>query len=135
MPSDLNAKILDRQIPLDEWKAHYADIGECAIAIFATADVKITSKGFAGPSFIALTLLARTASNLKAALILLDARQIVEARTIARCCLENLYWIVGIAEDGDKFVKRMRDDELNHKRAIGQAIFAGAYTFDQEVEQ
>ena len=28
-----------------------------------------------------------------------------------------------------------KHDELNHKRAIGQAIFAGAYTFDQEVEQ
>lgn len=43
--------------------------------------------------------------------------------------------IVGLAEDGDKFVKQMRDDELSHKRAIGQAIFAGDYTLDQEVEQ
>lgn len=64
--------------------------------------MKITPKGFSDPSFLALTLLARTASNLRAALILLDAKQIVEARTIARCCLENLYWIVGLAEDGDK---------------------------------
>ncbi|MBW7965524.1 hypothetical protein [Bradyrhizobium sp. BR 10261] len=43
----------------------------------------------------------------EAALILLDAKQIVEARTIARCCLENLYWIVGLAEDGDNFVEQM----------------------------
>lgn len=119
----------------DEWKSHCVQIGECAMAIFATADVKITPKGFADPSFLALALLARTASNLKAALILLDARQIVEARTITRCCLENLYWVIGLAEDGDKFVKQMRDDELSHRRTIGQAIFAGDYTLDQQVEQ
>ncbi|MBT2854216.1 hypothetical protein HIQ35_11870, partial [Staphylococcus coagulans] len=122
-------------MPIEEWKSHCVDIGECAMAIFATADVKITPKGFADPSFLALTLLARTASNLKATLILLNAKQIVEARTIARCSLENLYWIVGLAEDGDKFVSQMRDDELSHKRALGQAIFAGDYTLDQQVEQ
>ena len=119
----------------DEWKSQCATIGECATSIFATADVKITPKGFADPQFLALMLLARTASNLKAALILLDSGQIVEARTITRCCLENLYWVVGLAEDGDKFVKQMRDDELSHRRALGQAIFAGEYTLDQEVEQ
>jgi len=118
-----------------EWRTHCVEIGECAMAIFSTADVKITPKGFADPSFLALTLLARTASNLKAALVLLDAKQIVEARTITRCCLENLYWVIGVAEDGDKFVKRMRDDELSHRRAIGQAIFAGDYALDHQVEQ
>ena len=76
------------------------------------------------PTYLALTLLARTISNLKGALILLDARRIVEARTITRCCLENLYWTIALTEKGDAFVLQMRDDDLGHRKATGQAIFA-----------
>jgi hypothetical protein len=96
--------------------------------------VKITGKVFADPSFLALTLLARTISNLKGAIILLDARRIVEARTITRSCLENLYWTVALAEKGDAFVKEMRDDEISHRKAIGQAIFASETALDTGVE-
>ena len=81
-----------------DWKIHCDDIENCARAIFETANVRITDKGFADPTYLALTLLARTVSNLKGAKILLEAKRIVEARTITRCCLENLYWTVGLAE-------------------------------------
>jgi hypothetical protein len=69
-------------------------------------------------------LLARTISNVKGAVLLLAARRIVEARTITRCCLENLYWMVGLAEEGESFVRKMRDDEMSHRKALGQSIFA-----------
>jgi hypothetical protein len=118
---------------LTDWKSHCVDISRCAEGIFRT-DVKITEKGFADPSFLALALLARTISNLKGAMILLDATRIVEARTIARCCLENLYWTVGLAEKGKVFVKQMRDDEFGHGKAIGQAIFDSGATLDAKIE-
>src|SRR5579871_2305474 len=87
----------DMTTVLADWKAHCSDIVRCSDRIFQT-EVKITDKGFADPQFLALALLARTISNLKGAVILLDALRIVEARTITRSCFENLYWTVGLAE-------------------------------------
>jgi Family of unknown function (DUF5677) len=78
-------------------------------------------------------LLARTISNVKAAILLLDAKRVVEARTITRSVFENFYWIVGLAEEGDAFVRKMRDDEMNHRRAQGQNIFAADITLEAEV--
>jgi hypothetical protein len=118
---------------LEDWKAHCVTIIEAAERILC-ADVTITKKGFADPKFIALALLIRTVSNLKGAMILLDARRIVEARTITRSCLENLYWTVGLYEEGDKFVRQMRDDEINYRKSTGQAIFASGASLDDEVE-
>jgi len=118
---------------LENWKAHCVTIIEAAERILR-ADVTITKKGFADPKFIALALLIRTVSNLKGAMILLDARRIVEARTITRSCLENLYWTVGLYEEGDKFVRQMRDDEINYRKSTGQAIFASGASLDDEVE-
>jgi Family of unknown function (DUF5677) len=78
-------------------------------------------------------LLARTISNIKGAVLLLAARRIVEARTITRCCLENLYWTVGLAEEGESFARKMRDDEMSHRKALGQSIFATEIQLEEEV--
>jgi hypothetical protein len=118
---------------LEEWKAHCITIIQAAERILR-ADVTITDKGFADPNFMALALLIRTVSNLKGAMILLDARRIVEARMITRSCLENLYWTVGLYEEGDKFVGQMRDDEINYRKFTGQAIFASGASLGDEVE-
>ncbi|TKV80085.1 hypothetical protein FDV58_17695 [Bradyrhizobium elkanii] len=48
---------------------------------------------------------------------------------------ENLYWVVGLVEDGDKFVKQMRDDELSHRQSMGQTIFSGEYQLGESVEE
>jgi hypothetical protein len=119
---------------IDDWQVHATNVGKCAYAIFETANVKITERGFADPTFLALTLMARTVSNLKGAVLLLDERRIVEARTITRCCLENLYWCVALAEQGVEFVKQMRDDELKHRKTAGQALFEADIKLDDEVE-
>jgi hypothetical protein len=118
---------------LADWKSHCTDIIRCAEGIFGT-DVRITDRRFADPKFLALALLSRTVSNLKGAMILLDATRIVEARTITRSCLENLYWTVGLAEQGEEFVNQMRDDELSHRKAVGQAIFASQAALEADVE-
>jgi hypothetical protein len=67
-------------------------------------------------------LLARTVSNIKGAVLLLDAHRIVEARTITRCCLENLYWTVGLAEEGESFARKMRDDDFAKARVKPLAL-------------
>ena len=53
-------------------------------------------------------LLARTVWRVKGALILLEAKHIVEARTITRCYFENLYWLVGLIKEGEAFVRKIQ---------------------------
>jgi hypothetical protein len=59
--------------------------------------------------------------NFQGAVILLQKGQIVEARTLARCCYENLFWIGSLANKGDAFVKAMELDDAasRMKRATG----------------
>lgn len=117
----------------DEWKNLAAMIRDAGLGIFATANIPRTEKGFADEKVLALALLARTVSNLKATLLLVDAKRVVEARTIARCVFENLYWVVGLAEEGQAFVRKMRDDDMSHSRARGQEIFSAGIDLDAAV--
>lgn len=105
---------------VEEWKSLARDIPSTGLRIFDTANAPVTLKGFADEKVLGLMLLARTVPNVtrtvpnvKGALAPVEARCIVEARTITRCCFENLYWVVGLAEEGDAFVRKMRDDEMS----------------------
>jgi Family of unknown function (DUF5677) len=118
---------------VNEWMALVAAVRDVALGIFASAEVPITERGAADVKVLALTLLARTVSNVKGAMLLLDARRVVEARIITRSALENLYWTVGLAEQGDAFVGKMRDDEMTHRRAQGQHIFGTEITLEADV--
>ena len=108
---------------------------DAAFEIFSSAEVPVSIKGYSDEKFLALTLLARTVSNLKGALLLLEAKRVVEARTITRCCLENFYWTVGLAEKGEDFVRKMRDDELSHRKVQGQSIFATQVQLEGDVRE
>jgi hypothetical protein len=116
------------------WTALTEKLGTAGLEIFRTAEVPITAKGFSDEKVLALTLLARCVSNLKGVLVLLRARRIVEARTITRCCLENFYWTVALSEQGEKFVRQMLHDEMNHRKARGQFIFQSELELDAAIE-
>src|SRR5690554_6227047 len=120
---------------VQDWEKLTADVRQTALRIFDTANVPTTFKGFADENVLALMLLARTQSNIRAALLLVDGKSIVEARTIARSCLENLYWTVGLLEEGESFVRKMRDDEMSHRRAQGQSIFTSEAAIEEEVKK
>jgi hypothetical protein len=103
-------------IDIQAWTALAEKLRRTGHDIFATAKVMVTEKGFADEKVLALTLLARTLSNLKTTLLLLREKQIVEARTITRCCYENLYWVIALAEEGAAFVRKMQHDEMTHRK-------------------
>jgi Family of unknown function (DUF5677) len=63
-------------------------------------------------------------SNFKGALLLLEHRRVIEARVITRCCLENSYWVAGLAAEGDKFARKMLHDEIGHRKIRVQHLFA-----------
>ena len=116
------------------WTALAEKLGTAGMEIFRTAEAAITSKGFSDEKVLALTLLARSVSNLKGVLVLLRARRIVEARTITRCSLENLYWTVAITERGENFVRQMLHDEMSRRKARGQFIFQSELELDTAIE-
>jgi hypothetical protein len=58
----------------------------------------------------AILLLCRTAHHFAAVRLLLTNKFVVEARTLARCCYENLFWIGGLTTKGPAFIEQMGAD-------------------------
>ncbi len=118
-----------------EWLNFSKRLYPLGMGIFNRTDLKITEQGSADVRIIALMLLARTLSNLKAAIALAEGNFVVEAKVIARCCLENSYWIGALIKEGDKFRLSMVQHEMKHKRMRAREIFSTtARTGDLEPE-
>jgi hypothetical protein len=122
-----------KMIDIPAWTALAEKLHKIGLDIFATANVRITDKGFADEKVLALALLARTLSHLKGTLLLLREKRIVEARTITRCCYENLYWVVGLDREGEEFGRRMLHDEMSHRKHLGQFMFENDITLEPEI--
>lgn len=107
-----------------EWLDFAKRLRPVGMNIFGATPITITEQGSADIRIIALMLLARTLSNLKAAIALTEGDFIVEAKVIARCCFENSYWIGALVKEGDKFRTSMVQHEMKHKRMRAQTIFS-----------
>jgi hypothetical protein len=111
-----------------ELRAKWLDFGKrlspVGMGIFGGTQVNITEEGSADIRIIGLLLLARTLSNLNAAIALTEGGFIVEAKVIARCCFENSYWVGALVKEGDKFRTSMVQHEMKHKRMRAQTIFS-----------
>lgn len=114
-----------------EWRALAGDILQTAHDIFRTAVVRKTEK----EKYLGQTLLARTISNFRGALLLLDNRRVIEARIITRCCLENSFWVAGLVEEGRNFVRAMANDTVTHKQRAGQRLIEPGVPLGDEAEQ
>jgi hypothetical protein len=111
-----------------ELKAKWLDFTKrlrpVGMGIFGGTPVTVTEQGAADVRILALMLLARTLSNLKAAIALIEGGFIVEAKVVARCCFENSYWVGALVKEGDKFRTSMVQHEMKHKRMRAQTIFS-----------
>jgi Family of unknown function (DUF5677) len=120
-----------------ELKAKWLDFAKrlhpIGMGIFSATGIKTTEQGSADIRIIALMLLARTLSNLKATIALLDGDFIVEAKVIARCCFENSYWVGALVREGDKFRKAMVQHEMKHKRMRARTIFSSTIRLPGEI--
>ncbi len=72
---------------------------------------------------MAVSLIARSLSNMRGTLTMTRDKRIVEARVLARCILENQFWAAGFAEDPDKFRQAMITQDLNKRGSSGQMLF------------
>lgn len=97
--------------------------------LFAATSIQVTEEGSADVRVLALMLLARTLSNIRATLSLIDGNYIVEAKTISRCVYENSYWVGALVREGDAFREAMVHHEMKHKRMRAKTIFETAEEF------
>jgi Family of unknown function (DUF5677) len=109
---------------IEEVERFAAKVDRAAERVFASASIWNTEPeaGTADPRIVAVLLLVRTLSNFRGTVILLRADRIVEARTIARCCYENLFHIAALRDDGQQFVREMGEDHAASRKARGEFL-------------
>jgi hypothetical protein len=90
-----------------------------AIDVVGAAKVELTQDLARDPKIVALTILCRSISNFRAAMLLVQQRHIVEAKALGRCLYENLLWMGALRERGLDFVQDMLKDEA-FKRAVAR---------------
>jgi hypothetical protein len=104
------------------WRALAGRILKRANDVFEGANVPLTEKGAKDPKVIALALLARTVNNFEAALKMIEAGYVVEARTLTRCCWENLFWSAALVKKGEEFVQRIELDDAFSRQKRGKRL-------------
>jgi Family of unknown function (DUF5677) len=91
-----------------------------AMNIAGTANVQIGNNWKRDPRVMSVAILCRTLSTFKAALILVRANQVMEARMLARPLYENCLWIAALREQGVKFVEAMVEDDALNRTTLAQ---------------
>jgi hypothetical protein len=93
---------------------------DAGLAVVAAARVSLDANWARNPKVVALTLLCRSLTNFRAAILLTQQRHVVEARILVRCLYENLLWIGALRERGAAFVDDMVRDERHNRKALAQ---------------
>jgi hypothetical protein len=107
-----------------KWEKFCLKVRDVGYFLMSHCEFDEATKSIADPRVMAVCVLARTLSNLLAVRHLVRGKHIVEARSIARCCYENSFWIQGILTGGDKFVREMRRDEAASFKSRLEFVFA-----------
>jgi hypothetical protein len=115
---DVDSFIRDHRDRNASWFSLAERLNQRGQAILASVQMKITEKGAADPQLIGLLLTVRTLSNYQAIVLLAERGMIVEARTLARCCYENVYCMAALQHGRDDFVKQMVDDDSVSRRKM-----------------
>jgi hypothetical protein len=114
----------------ENWLQYSERLGQAAIAILGEADRLTVGADVKDPKVLALALLCRTLLNFKGAALMVQSDMVVEARTLTRCCYENLLWIGELAAKKESFVREMVRDEVSSQQSRGKMIM----TWGEELE-
>ena len=119
----------------EKWLQYSERLGEAAIAILGEADELKVDADIKDPKVLAMTLLCRTLLNFKGAALMVQNGLPVEARTLTRCCFENLLWVGELAARKEDFVKEMVKDEASSQQSRGKMLLALGDELDVEHHQ
>lgn len=103
-----------------QWMVYIRRLYDAGLAIITEADKMTVGADVRDPKVLALALLCRTLTNMNGVSLMIETDLIVEARTLTRCCFENLLWIAELADKGAEFVRRMVEDEVASRQGRGK---------------
>lgn len=119
----------------EAWIQFASKLLALCVEIVASANVPITEKQFSEPKVLSLALLCRTYLNLKGVIAVAREGLVVEARTLARSCWENMFYVAGLVEKGDEFVSEMYHDDIKSLRSRGEFVLNDLGELDPFGEQ
>jgi hypothetical protein len=89
---------------------------------FQNVRIPRTDAGVSDVHLLGYSLLARTSSNFSGVVTLVRAALPVEARTLARCCIENMFYQVNLLKEGKDFVRQMAEADVLSRDMRAQSI-------------
>lgn len=117
--------LMDKAELLGAWQALGDRVLQVATSMSDKADPQSASNGEEWwVKLWALALLCRTTNHFAGMKLLLTDRLIVEARTLVRCCYENLFRISYLDAEGYAAVKVWISDSDAHTKVVGKALQA-----------
>jgi Family of unknown function (DUF5677) len=112
----------------EEWLALGGRLLVQCDRLLNTANISQKNQDETNQCTVALALLCRTVNNYAAARELLEKDFVVEARTLVRCCYENLFWIASLNADGPRLIEQMIMADATHRIKRGNALLEWART-------
>jgi hypothetical protein len=106
------------------WKEYRRRLYDTGITLLAEADKTTVGAKPSDPKVLAMALLTRTLSNFNGSFLMIDAGMIVEARTLTRCCFENLLWLAELAAKREAFVEEMVRDQVSSQQTRGKMVLS-----------
>ncbi|MGA8499412.1 MAG: DUF5677 domain-containing protein [Xanthobacteraceae bacterium] len=100
--------------------AYSGKLMSAAIDVVGAAKVELSQDWARDPKIVGLTILCRSISNFRAAMLLVQQRHVTEARALGRCLYENLLWMGALRERGLDFVQDMLKDEAFNRQSLGE---------------
>jgi hypothetical protein len=91
-----------------------------AIDVVGAAKVELNRDWAHNPKIVCMTILCRSISNFRAAMLLVQQRHVMEARALGRCLYENLLWVGALRERGLDFVQDMLKHEAFNRQSLGE---------------
>jgi hypothetical protein len=92
-----------------------------AIALITAAPAPpVTRDTRRDPAMVGRTLLCRSITNFRGALVLAREDHPVESRALVRMIFENFFFVAALCDHGADFVRQMRSDEAANRKALGE---------------
>jgi hypothetical protein len=107
---------------IEEIVSFASEVERLAATVLDLVKFDHTPQVVMSPKPIAVCLLARSLSNFRAGVLLLQQNQIVESRILARCCYENLFVASGLAEKPDEIIKFLEADDRASRKSRGEFL-------------
>jgi hypothetical protein len=126
---------IDALAERQKWTAFASRLLSLCVEIHGASNIQVTEKEFAEPKMLALALLCRTHMNLKGLIAVAQEGLVVEARTLARACFENLFFVLNFIEKGDAFVTAMYEHERRSLRSHGEFLLKNLDLDPSEAKQ